>query len=128
MMQSKAVWGTNDAQGRGPDAAIARRRLAEVAEEAGLAFEELLALWTDDTEQHLAAANAALMSGNLVEAARLVHSASSASGLCGVRAIAEQLRIVERLAAQGRGAVARQALEQAQVRFACLTGALSSTS
>jgi HPt (histidine-containing phosphotransfer) domain-containing protein len=108
------------------DADIARRRLIALAEESGLPFDELLELWADDTEQQLEAASTALGAGNLIEAARLVHSASGASGICGVDALASQLKIVETLAVLGRPRHARQALEQAQVRFACLSGALLS--
>lgn len=106
------------------DADIARRRLIALSQESGLPFDELLELWADDTEQQLEAASAALGVGNLIEAARLVHSASGASGICGVDALASQLKIVETLAVLGRRQDARQALEQAQIRFACLSGAL----
>jgi HPt (histidine-containing phosphotransfer) domain-containing protein len=121
----KAVWGRSGEERLG-DASVARRRLVVLAEESGLPFDELVTLWVDDTGQQLAAASAALAAGNLPEAARLVHGASGASGMCGVANLADQLRIVETLAVEGRCSDASQALAQAQIRFACLSGALQS--
>jgi HPt (histidine-containing phosphotransfer) domain-containing protein len=124
MVSDKAVWGSTTLGDRSADAAVARRRLIVLAEESGLAFAELVALWADDTAQQLDAASAALAADNLPEAARLVHGASGASGICGVSTLADHLKIVETLAVQGRSNDARQALAQAQVRFACLSAAL----
>jgi len=120
MRMEKAVWGTSAKD----DTATARLRLSALAEESGMAFEELLRLWADDTALQLAAASAALAAGNLADAARLVHGASGASGICGISALAEQLKMVEQLAVQGRSSDAQKALASAQVRFACLSGAL----
>jgi HPt (histidine-containing phosphotransfer) domain-containing protein len=106
------------------DAAIAIQRLAELADESGLAFGELVEMWSEDTRLQLRLASAALVAGDLREAARLIHGASGSSGMCGVTALAEQLRMVENLAVEGRGGDAQQVLASAQVRFAGISGAL----
>lgn len=122
-MAEKAVWGTQGSD-CASDARLARQKLLVVAEESGLSFDELLTLWSDDTTAQLAGAGAALAAGNLAEAARLVHGASGASGLCGVAALSEELRRVEALAIAGRRKEASAALEVATERFASLSGAL----
>jgi HPt (histidine-containing phosphotransfer) domain-containing protein len=106
------------------EALIAKQKLGQVAEESGMTFEELVDLWADDTEAQLTAASAALAAGRLAEAARLVHSASGASGLCGITSLAEELKSAELFATQGRGADASEALANAQRRFTQLNGAL----
>ncbi|HET7218472.1 MAG TPA: Hpt domain-containing protein [Vicinamibacterales bacterium] len=89
-----------------------------------MSFDDLLDLWSEDTALQLAAASAAIAAGNLPEAARLVHSASGASGICGVASLAQELKLVESLAAQGKRGDAASALAHAQARFAGLSGAL----
>jgi HPt (histidine-containing phosphotransfer) domain-containing protein len=106
------------------DAAIAIQKLGELAEESGLAFDDLVEMWSEDTRKQLALASAALAAGDAREAARLVHGASGASGMCGVAALAEQLRMVEDLAVEGRCGDAQQVLARAQMRFAGISGAL----
>jgi HPt (histidine-containing phosphotransfer) domain-containing protein len=106
------------------DALTARQKLLSLAEDSGLSFGELVDLWTADTASQLALASAALSAGNLAETARLVHSASGASGICGVTSLADELRIVQSLAEAGRRDAAQAALEQAQTSFADLSGEL----
>lgn len=106
------------------DATIALWKLGELAEESGLPFDDLLNLWSEDTANQLWLASAALVAGDHREAARLAHGACGASGLCGVKALADQLRMVEDLAGEGRCGDAQQVLASAQVRFAGISGAL----
>ena len=99
------------------DVTIARKKLTELADETGLSFNDLIALWSTETADQLTSADAALEAGNLPEAARLVHGAAGASGMCGVTALADQLKAVELLAVAGRAADAQQALARAHARF-----------
>jgi len=106
------------------EALIAKQRMSQLAEETGMPFEELVTLWSGETAAQLASASAALTAGNLEEAARLVHSASGSSSICGVTTLAEELKSAEKLAAAGRGDDARQALANAHRRFTAISGAL----
>jgi HPt (histidine-containing phosphotransfer) domain-containing protein len=106
------------------ETALAVQKLVDLAAECGLSFDDLLELWSADTAKQLAQASAALAAGDMREAARLVHSASGASGLCGVTALAEQLKMVELLAVEGRCRDAQQALASARLRFAGINVAL----
>jgi HPt (histidine-containing phosphotransfer) domain-containing protein len=106
------------------EALVAKQRMSQLAEETGMPFEELVSLWAGETETQLASASAALAAGNLEEAARLVHSASGSSSICGVTTLAEELKSAEKLAAAGRGEDARQALANAHRRFTAISGAL----
>ena len=107
------------------DVAIARNKLTELAEETGLSFDDLVNLWSTETADQLESAVAALAAGNLSEAARLVHGAAGATGMCGVVGLADQLKAVELLAVAGRGSDAQEALTRARVRFERVSGLLS---
>jgi HPt (histidine-containing phosphotransfer) domain-containing protein len=107
------------------DASIARMKLVELAEETGLAFNDLVQLWSSETADQLESAGNALVEGNLPEAARLVHGAAGASGMCGVTALADQLKAVELLTVAGRQADAQQALVRARARFARVSAVLT---
>jgi len=106
------------------DAAIAMNKLGELAKESGLVFADFVELWTEDTGYQLRLASAALAAGDLRAAARLVRRASAASGMCGVTGLADELRMVEDLAAEGRISDALEALANARVRFAAISAAL----
>ena len=116
----KAVWGTRDMS----EELLARQALLQLADESGMTYDELLELWAVETASQLASASAALAAGNLREAARLVHSASGASGICRIVTLADELKTAENLAKEGRVDAAAQALEKAQQRFTTLNGAL----
>jgi HPt (histidine-containing phosphotransfer) domain-containing protein len=103
---------------------LAAESLRQIADESGMAFEELLDLWSSDTSKLLARANVAMASGNLAEAARLVHSASGASGICKISTLAEELKTAELLAKDGRRDAAAEALAKAERRFMSIDGAL----
>jgi HPt (histidine-containing phosphotransfer) domain-containing protein len=107
------------------DAAVAKTKLEELAEQTGLAFNDLVELWSTETADQLETAKNALSSGNLPEAARLVHGAAGASGLCGVTALADQLKAVELLVVAGRSADAKKALTRARARFTRVSGVLA---
>ena len=106
------------------EAVLAKQKMSQLAEETGMPFEELVNLWTGETEAQLASASRALAAGNFEEAARLVHSASGSSSICGVTTLADELKSAEKLAAAGRGNDARQALANAHRRFTAISGAL----
>ena len=116
----KAVWGTKNMD----EAVLARQALLQLADESGMTYDELLDLWAIETASQLSSASAALAAGNLREAARLVHSASGASGICRIVTLADELKTAENLAKEGRGDAAARALEKAQQRFTSLNGAL----
>jgi HPt (histidine-containing phosphotransfer) domain-containing protein len=107
------------------DVAVARNKLTELADETGLSFDDLVKLWSTETADQLESAVAALAAGNLPEAARLVHGAAGATGMCGVVALADQLKAVELLAVAGRGSDAQEALTRARTRFERVSGLLS---
>ena len=107
------------------DVTIARTKLVELAEQTGLTFNDLVELWTTETADQLESATNALNSGDLPEAARLVHGAAGASGLCGVIELADQLRAVELLAVAGRSDDAQKALVRARARFTRVSGVLA---
>lgn len=109
------------------EADIAREKLAVIAVESGMAFAELVGLWSQDTEAQLAAAGAALDAGDLREVARFAHSASGASASCGVEGLGRLLKRVESLAAEGNSAGAATALARARGLFARLRDALDET-
>jgi HPt (histidine-containing phosphotransfer) domain-containing protein len=113
-----------DGTSRSDEATLARESLRRLADESGMAFEELLDLWSSDTAKLLARANVAMAAGNLTEAARLVHSASGASGICKIATLAEELKTAELLAKDGRRDAATVALAQAERRFTAINGAL----
>ena len=106
------------------DAALAGQSLRQLADESGMAFEELLALWSSDTAKLIARAKVAMAAGNLTEAARLVHSASGASGICNIAALADELKTAELLAKDGHRDAATEALARAERRFMAINGAL----
>jgi HPt (histidine-containing phosphotransfer) domain-containing protein len=108
------------------DVTIARTKLVELAEQTGLAFNDLVELWSTETADQLESATNALTAGNLPEAARLVHGAAGASGMCGVTGLADQLKAVELLAVAGRSADAQKALTRARARFTRVSGVLTS--
>ena len=103
---------------------MAKQRMSQLAEETGMPFGELVNLWAGETDAQLASANAALTAGNFEEAARLVHSASGSSSICGVTTLADDLKSAEKLAAAGLGDEARQALANAHRRFTAISRAL----
>jgi len=107
------------------DAAVAKTKLEELAEQTGLTFKDLVDLWATETADQLETATIALAAGNLPEAARLVHGAAGASGLCGVIQLADQLRAVELLVVAGRAADAKKALSRARTRFTRVSGVLA---
>jgi len=107
------------------EATAARDALRQLADESGMTFDELLELWSTDTATQLAAASAALVAGNLGEAARLVHSASGASGICQIATLAEELKTAENLAKDGRADAATEALNKAERRFKAINTALN---
>ena len=107
------------------DVAIARNKLTELAEETGLSFDDLVKLWSTETADQLQSAVTAIAAGNLPEAARLVHGAAGATGMCGVAGLADQLKAVELLTAAGRVNDAQKALTRARVRFERVSGLLS---
>ena len=107
------------------DVAIARTKLVELAEQTGLTFNDLVELWTTETADQLETATTALNAGDLQEAARLVHGAAGATGLCGVVELADQLRAVELLIVAGRSADAQKALPRARARFTRVSGELA---
>ncbi len=107
------------------DVAIARNKLTELAEQTGLSFEDLVNLWSTETADQLQCAVTALAEGNLSEAARLVHGAAGATGMCGVAGLADQLKAVELLAVAGRSSDAEEALTRARVRFERVSGLLA---
>jgi HPt (histidine-containing phosphotransfer) domain-containing protein len=98
--------------------------MSQLAEETGMPFEELVDLWAVETEAQLGSASVALAAGNLAEAARLVHSASGSSGICGITALADALKLAEKHAAAGRGAEASQTLANAHHLFTAISSAL----
>jgi len=106
------------------EALIAKQRMSQLAEETGMPLEELVDLWAVETEAQLGSASEALAAGNLAEAARLVHSASGSSGICGITALADALKSAEQLANAGRGADASQALATAHLLFTSISGVL----
>jgi len=106
------------------DAAIAIQKLGALAAESGLAFADLVELWTEDTGYQLRLASAALAGGDPREGARPVRAASGASGMCGVTSLVDELRMVEDLAVAGRSSDALQVLAIARVRFAGISAAL----
>jgi HPt (histidine-containing phosphotransfer) domain-containing protein len=110
------------------DVTIARKKLTELADETGLSFTDLVTLWSTETAEQLTSADAALEAGNLPEAARLVHGAAGASGMCGVTGLADQLKAVELLAVAGRGSDAQQALTRAHARFTHVSEQLTNAS
>jgi hypothetical protein len=107
------------------DVTVARKKLTELADDTGLSFNDLVTLWSTETAEQLTSADAALEAGNLPEAARLVHGAAGASGMCGVAGLADQLKAVELLAVAGRGPDAQQALVRARARFTRVSAQLT---
>ncbi len=107
------------------EATAARDALRQLADESGMTYDELLELWSTDTATQLADASAALAAGNLGDAARLVHSASGASGICKIATLAEELKTAENLAKDGRGDAATEALKKAERRFRVINTALN---
>jgi HPt (histidine-containing phosphotransfer) domain-containing protein len=117
---NKIVDGTNTSD----EATLARESLRQLADESGMAFEELVDLWSSDTAKLLARAKVAMATGNLDEAARLAHSASGASGICKIAKLAEELKTAELLAKDGHRDAACEALARAERRFTAIDGAL----
>ena len=108
------------------EATTAREALRQLADESGMTFDELLELWSTDTATQLAAASTALAAGDLGQAARLVHSASGACGICKIATLAEELKTAENLAKDGRADAATEALKKAERRFRAINTALNS--
>jgi HPt (histidine-containing phosphotransfer) domain-containing protein len=106
---------------RTSDATLVTHRLAGLAEETGIAAGDLRDLWLTETAERLESADAALVSGDLLDAVRLVHGAAGTSGLCGATALAAQLTATERLAAAGDSFEFQRSLTSARQEFARLT-------
>jgi HPt (histidine-containing phosphotransfer) domain-containing protein len=106
------------------DAQLVCDRLAELADDTGMAVGELQTMWAADTSDRLERAVTAIAAGELAETVRLVHAAAGTTGLCGAAQLSADLSAVEHHATEGREAAAAQALGVARADFILLTSVL----